>query len=72
MTAAILGVQNEYIKKEFIKMARKIIGTILLLVGGLIAIVLLTYGGPVFPHIVGPIAFVTVGAFLLFYKRKTA
>ena len=51
-------------------MVKKIIGTILLLVAGLVAAILFTYGGPVFPHIVGPIVFGAIGAFLLLYKGK--
>jgi hypothetical protein len=53
-------------------MTKKIIGTVLLLVAALIAIVLFTYGGPVLPHIIGPIFFAAVGAFLLISKKKTA
>jgi hypothetical protein len=66
-----LGVQNEYIK-GVMKMVRKIIGTVLLLVAGLIAAILFTYGGPVFPHITGPIVFGAIGIFLLVYKTKVA
>jgi hypothetical protein len=53
-------------------MVRKIIGTALLLIGGLIAAILFTYGGPVFPHISGPIVLGAIGTFLLVYKRKVA
>ena len=53
-------------------MTRKIIGTVLLLIGALIGIVLLTYGGPVFPHIIGPIVFIASGAFFLLSKQKAA
>ncbi len=51
-------------------MIRKIIGMILLIVGGLLIIVLLTYGGSVFPHIIGPIALAAAGALLLLFKRQ--
>jgi len=51
-------------------MAKKIIGTILLILGVFIALVLFTYGGPVFPHLVGPIILVTIGLFLIFIKGK--
>ena len=52
-------------------MVRKIIGIVLLLVAGLVAAILFTYGGPIFPHISGPIVLGTVGALLLLYKSKT-
>lgn len=51
-------------------MIRKIIGAILLILGVLVALVLFTYGGPVFPHLFGPIVFVAIGVFLLFFKRE--
>ena len=51
-------------------MLRKIIGTVLLLVAGLVAAILFTYGGPIFPHISGPIVLGVIGTFLLVYKRK--
>ncbi len=51
-------------------MAKKIIGTILFVVGGALIVVLLTYGGPVFPHIIGPGLLVLIGAILLTVKRK--
>lgn len=51
-------------------MTRKNIGIALLLVGVFGMIVLLTYGGPVFPHIVGPIIVTAVGLATVFYKRK--
>jgi hypothetical protein len=50
-------------------MARKILSTALLLIGVLGAIILLTYGGQVFPHIFGPSAAVIVGAALLLFKK---
>ena len=51
-------------------MLRKIIGITLLVVGGFFIIVLLTYGGPVWPHIVGPITLAVIGLILLVLKRK--
>ena len=51
-------------------MVKKIVGIGLMMVGVLIALVLLTYGGPVFPHIIGPVVFVTIGIFLFAFKRK--
>ena len=52
-------------------MLRKIIGITLLVVGGFFIIVLLTYGGPVWPHIIGPITVTVIGAILLVFKGKT-
>ena len=52
-------------------MTQKIIGIALLLLGGLGMIVLLTYGGPVFPHIVGPSTVAVIGAIVLLFKRKS-
>jgi hypothetical protein len=46
-------------------MIRKILGTILLVIASLVIIILLTYGGPVFPHIIGPITVAVIGAALL-------
>lgn len=51
-------------------MVKKVIGIILMVLGVLIALVLLTYGGPIFPHITGPVVFVSLGAFLVWFKRK--
>jgi hypothetical protein len=51
-------------------MTRKIIAIALLLIGGLGIIVLLTYGGPVFPHIIGPTVLTMIGAIVLFLKKK--
>jgi hypothetical protein len=51
-------------------MIRKMIGTILVLVGAFFMIVLLTGGGPVLPHIVGPATVTVLGAILLTFKRK--
>ncbi len=51
-------------------MVKKVLGVILMLVGVFIALVLFTYGGPIFPHLSGPIIFVTIGAILLLVKPK--
>ena len=51
-------------------MGRRIIGTIMLLIGGLGIIVLLTYGGPIVPHIIGPSILAVLGLVLLILKRK--
>lgn len=53
-------------------MTRKNIGIALVLVGVFGIIVLLTYGGPVLPHIVGPATLAVIGAIVLFFKKKTA
>jgi hypothetical protein len=54
------------------KMARKIIGTVLLVLGGFVMIILLTYGGPIFPHIIGPAVVALIGGGLLGFNRKAA
>ena len=51
-------------------MVKKVIGVILIILGVFIALVLFTYGGPIFPHLFGPIIFVTIGTILLLVKRK--
>ena len=51
-------------------MLKKIIAIALLILGVFVALVLFTYGGPVFPHIIGPVVFVGIGAYLLLYKRR--
>jgi len=53
-------------------MTRKIIGTVLLVIGFLGCIVLLTYGGPVMPHIVGPTTLAVLGVVVLFLKKRAA
>jgi len=51
-------------------MVKKIIAIVLLMLGVLGIFILLTYGGAVFPHIVGPVTAAGVGEFLLLYKKK--
>ena len=51
-------------------MRKKILATILLVMGGLVIIILLTYGGPIFPHIIGPTVAVLIGWGLLAFDRK--
>jgi hypothetical protein len=51
-------------------MIRKTIGAVLLVIAVFVAIVLLTYGGPVFPHITGPITFAVIGIGLIVLKGK--
>jgi hypothetical protein len=50
-------------------MVRKFAGWLLLVIGVLFGFVLLTYGGPVFPHIIGPTVLAIIGAALLWLKR---
>ncbi len=51
-------------------MIGKTIGIILLVLGVIGMLVLLTYGGPVLPHIVGPGASAVLGAALLVFKPR--
>ncbi len=51
-------------------MIRKAIGTILVVVASVLAISLLTGGGPILPHIIGPIALAVIGVILLTFKKK--
>ncbi|MBI4671032.1 MAG: hypothetical protein HY741_05125 [Chloroflexi bacterium] len=46
-------------------MKRKIIGTILIVVSGAIIVLLLTGGGPILPHIIGPSILAVVGVIVL-------
>ena len=51
-------------------MASKIIGTILTFAAGALIVFLLTYGGPVFPHIIGPSLLAVIGVILLGIKGR--
>ena len=51
-------------------MLRKVLGTIFVLVGGTLIMLLLTYGGPIFPHILGPSVLTAVGVALVAVKGK--
>ena len=51
-------------------MIRKAIGVILVIVAGVITVALLTGGGPLIPHIVGPITLAVIGVFLLTLNRN--
>jgi hypothetical protein len=53
-----------------VKMLRKIIGTILIVLGGPGIVVLIFGGGPILPHIIGPVVLVVAGIFVLTRKRK--
>ena len=52
-------------------MISKIIGMVLLVVGVFGIIVLLTYGGPIFPHVIGPTILAIAGGALIALKRRT-
>jgi len=52
-------------------MIKKIVGGVLLAVGILGMIILLTYGGPILPHIIGPTVVAIIGGGLLAFNRKT-
>jgi hypothetical protein len=51
-------------------MVKKIIAIVLLVVGVLGIFILLTYGGPILPHIIGPGTAALIGVGLLLYKGK--
>ena len=51
-------------------MLRKIIGTILVILGVLGIVILIFGGGPILPHIIGPITLTIVGTLILVLKRK--
>jgi hypothetical protein len=53
-----------------LKMMRKTLGIVLMVIGGIAAVVLLTYGGAILPHIVGPIIILIIGIILLALRRK--
>jgi hypothetical protein len=53
-------------------MIRKIIGSILAVLGAIVATVILTGGGPILPHIIGPVVLISVGLFLLLMKGSTS
>ncbi len=52
-------------------MTRKIIGTTLLVASGALAVVLLTNGRLIFPHVIGPGTLAAIGVILLAIKGKT-
>ena len=51
-------------------MIKKTIGTIFIIVGGALILVLLTYGGRIFPHIIGPTVLAAAGLVLVAVKGK--
>jgi hypothetical protein len=51
-------------------MTRKVIGTILVVAAGVLAIALLIGGRLIFPHIIGPLTLVIIGAILLAHRGK--
>ena len=50
--------------------AKTILASFLIVAGTVILIALLTYGGPVFPHVAGPAVLLAVGVILLVTGRK--
>ncbi len=53
-------------------MVRIGIGVVLEIMAMVIVVMLVTGGGPLLPHIVGPIALAIIGAFLLTRTRNSA
>jgi hypothetical protein len=53
-----------------VQVVRKVIGTILLIVGGFLIIVLFAGGGQVWPHVIGPFTLAIIGVILLGIKSK--
>jgi hypothetical protein len=51
-------------------MIKKILAYVLLGIAVVITTVLFTYGGPVLPHIIGPVVMAIIGAALLFVPGK--
>jgi hypothetical protein len=51
-------------------MIRRTVGVILTIIGGLVIVILLSYGGAILPHIVGPITIAAIGIVLVTLKRK--
>jgi hypothetical protein len=51
-------------------MIKKTIGILFIIVGGALILVLLTYGGPIFPHIIGPTVLTVAGVALVAVKGK--
>jgi hypothetical protein len=50
--------------------ARRASAWAIIAVGTMLLVVLLTYGGPIVPHIAGPVALFAIGAALLASGRK--
>jgi hypothetical protein len=57
--------------QKIIGIAQVVTGSILVAIGGFFIIVLLTGGGPILPHIVGPISVALIGTLLLVLRRRT-
>jgi len=51
-------------------MLRKVIGTILIVLGGLGILLLISAGGPILPHVIGPAILAVVGTLVLTFQRK--
>ena len=52
-------------------MVKNAIGIVLMIVAAVITFMLVTGGGPLVPHIVGPITLVVVGVILLTRKKNS-
>ncbi len=53
-------------------MSKLIVGIFLIVTGGVVAVLILSGGGPVLPHIAGPIVFGTSGTVLVISNRRGA
>jgi hypothetical protein len=51
-------------------MIRKAIGIILVSLAAVITVLLVTGGGPLVPHMIGPITLAAIGVFLLAFNRN--
>jgi hypothetical protein len=56
--------------RKIIGITQLVISIFFIAVGGFFIIVLLTDGGPILPHIVGPITVAAVGTLLLVFRRR--
>jgi hypothetical protein len=56
--------------RKIVGISQVVIGIILVAIGGFFIIVLLTGGGPILPHIVGPITVAVIGTLLLVFRRR--
>jgi len=51
-------------------MIRKAIGAILVIAAGVVAVLLIARGGPILPHILGPVVLAIVGVLHFTVKKK--
>ncbi len=57
-------------KESIGRRARILAAWVLIGIGTAILVALLSYGGPIFPHVAGPIVLLGAGTALLLIKRK--